>query len=144
VISRDQNSARTCVGFKWQFFWINTLARASALLIYVPLWNSRHIDGRTAYETRIREGKCLMRESGCLPYTSESCYIRRDPFDLCTCTAKYRVKFSFCRPKIIFSSLFVTLVQRHLFSAQVLKKICINLISRHKTKRNVSICECDI
>jgi hypothetical protein len=68
-------------------FPINTLASASALLIYVSLWNSRHIDGCTVYETRIREGKCLMRESGCLPYTSDFCYIRRDPFDLCICTA---------------------------------------------------------
>lgn len=122
MIYRDQNSVRTCGGFQWQFLRINTLASASALLIYIPLWNSRHIDGSTANETRIREGKCLMRRSGCLPYTSDFCYIRRDPFDSRVCTAPYNVKFSFWRPKIIFSPLFVTVVQRHKFSGQGLQK----------------------
>jgi len=121
VIYRDQNSELNCGGFQWQFFRINTLASATALLIYIPLWNSRHIDGSNANETRIRQGKCLMR-IGCLPSTSNFCYIRRDPFDLCICTAPYNVKFSFWKPKIVFSVLFVTVVQRYQFSGQVLEK----------------------
>lgn len=70
--------------FNWQFFRINTLASATALLIYVPLWKSRHIHGSKADETRISADKCLMGKSGWFPFISDSCSLRKDLSDLRT------------------------------------------------------------